>query len=174
MGFSRPDRDDRDPRFLVDRTLGRLARWLRLLGYDTVWDPGSDPADLLRRAEEERLLLTRDTLLVQRRLVRNGTVEALLVRNDVLTDQLRQLRIETGLHVRGRARCLVCNGVLEERTVDKARSHVPTYVACTQTHFSYCPACDRYTWRATHCESARALLEHAGIFVGGSPADGRS
>jgi uncharacterized protein len=150
--------------FLADRTLGRLARWLRLLGYDTVWDAAAGATDLLARAErEDRVLLTRDTLLVERRAVHRGRVRAILVRGDTLAEQLRQLRFEEGLHPVGLPRCLVCNSSLEELSVDAVRQRIPPYVAATQEHFAYCPVCDRVTWPATHWDDMRRRLDDAGF-----------
>ena len=155
---------DTVPRLLVDRTLGRLARWLRLLGYDVVWDRSVDPAELLARAHEEgRLLLTRDRLLLERRAIRRGQVRAVLVRHDLIADQLGQLRLEEGLRRLGASRCLVCNGTLEMRTAEEVRERVPPYVVRTQTRFTYCPACDRVTWRATHWEDMQRRLAEAGF-----------
>jgi hypothetical protein len=154
----------RPPRFLVDRTLGRLVRWLRLLGYDTAWDRSGDPpAVLARAAEEERVVLTRDTLLVERRPVGRGQVRAILVRADLLVDQLRQLHDEEGVGRRGEPRCLVCNGLLQGRAPEQVRERVPPYVAQTQTRFTYCPPCDRVTWPATHWENMQRTLDDAGF-----------
>lgn len=148
----------------MDRTLGRLVRWLRLLGYDTAWDPSGDPAAVLAcAAEEERVVLTRDTLLVERRPVRRGQVRAILVRADLLVDQLRQLHDEEGLRRRGEPRCLVCNGLLQPHALEQVRERVPPYVAQTQTRFTYCPTCDRITWPATHWENMQRTLDDAGF-----------
>ena len=150
--------------FLVDRTLGRLARWLRLLGYDTIWEAAAGPADLLARAErEDRVLITRDTLLVERRAVHRGRIRAILVRGDRVAEQLRQLRVEEGLRSVGASRCLVCNSSLEELRVDAVRQRVPPYVAATQEHFTYCPVCDRVTWPATHWDDMQRRLAEAGF-----------
>jgi len=151
-------------KLLLDRTLGRLARWLRLLGYDAVWDRDAAPAALLARAEaEDRLLLTRDTLLVERRAVHRGRVRAALVRGDSLTEQLVQLREEIGLHRIGPPRCIVCNGRLEQRSAEQVRDRVPPYVGATQPAFAYCPICDRVTWPATHWDDMERRLAEAGI-----------
>jgi uncharacterized protein with PIN domain len=151
-------------KLLVDRTLGRLARWLRLLGYDTVWDREADPAALLLRAElDGRALLTRDTLLVERRAVRRRRVRAVLLRGDLLFEQLRQLQTEEGLHRGGPPRCMVCNASLECVSPDEVRHRVPAYVAETQDRFTYCPACDRVTWRATHWDDMQRRLSEAGL-----------
>ncbi len=152
------------PPLLVDRTLGRLARWLRLLGYDTVWDRSGGPASVLARAlEEDRVVLTRDTLLVARRAVCRGQTRAVLVRSDHVVEQLRQLRQEEGLLRLREPRCLVCNGLLEPRAPGEVRERVPPYVAQTQTRFGYCPVCDRVTWPATHWENMQRTLARAGF-----------
>jgi uncharacterized protein len=151
-------------KFLADRTVGRLARWLRLLGYDTVWDGRSEPPGLLARAEHEgRILLTRDTLLAERRAVHRGRVRAVLLRGDHLAEQLQQLRTEEGLQRVGPARCLVCNGELRSLGVEDVRSRVPPYVAATQEKFTYCPVCDRVTWQATHWDDMCRRMTEAGF-----------
>lgn len=151
-------------RFLVDRTLGRLARLLRLLGYDTAWERAAGPAALLARAEtEDRLLLTRDTLLVERRAVHRGRVRALLVRGDTLPEQVEQLRAEIGLQRVGPPRCLVCNSPLEEVGLEQVRDRVPPYVAGTQQCFTHCPVCDRVTWPATHWQDMERRLAELGL-----------
>jgi uncharacterized protein len=150
--------------FLADRTVGRLARWLRLVGYDCVWDPMADQKRLLERAVAEgRILLTRDTLLVQRRQVARGEVAAILVRHDLPSDQLEQLRDELGLCRQPGPRCLVCNSELEEVSLEQVRDRVPPYVAATQTQFTYCGVCDRVTWPATHWEDMECRLAALGF-----------
>ena len=154
-----------DPLFLVDKTVGRLARWLRVLGYDAAWVPSASPPDLLRRAREEsRILLTRDTLLVRRRDVNRGVVRAVLVRHDLLVDQLCQLRDELGLRPRGDPRCMVCNGALQTIEREAVQDRVLPYVAATETDFRHCPACDRVTWPATHWQRMMRTLEQAGFY----------
>lgn len=150
-------------KFLADRTVGRLARYLRMLGHDTVWDPRADVHGLLARASaEQRTLLTRDTLLVQRRAVRRGIVQAVLVRDDRVVDQLKQLRCELGLRREGPSRCLVCNSSLRELPPTSVKDRVPPYVAATQDRFRYCPVCDRVTWAATHWKDMERRLREAG------------
>lgn len=151
-------------RLLADRTVGRLARYLRMLGYDTVWDERASAGELLRRAEtEQRVVLTRDTLLMERRAVRRGMVRAVLIRADLVAAQLQQVREELGLRRAGPPRCLVCNGALVHMPAAEARPRVPAYVAATQTRFAYCPACDRVTWPATHWEDMQHRLREAGF-----------
>jgi uncharacterized protein with PIN domain len=152
------------PRFLLDEMLGRLARWLRVLGYDAEWSAGRPDSELLRVAEEEgRLLLTRDTLLFQRRPVARNRVRAHFVRHDLLPDQLRQLRAELGLTRVGPPRCLVCNAELEPVTREWAAGRVPPYIALTHTSFRHCRSCARVVWQGTHWQAMNRLLRDAGL-----------
>src|SRR2546429_9469912 len=79
------------PRFLADCNVGRLARWLRALGYDASYHARIDDSELVREAAaESRVLLTRDRDLTKRRGVRTGGVGADLIRDDDVTPRLRQ------------------------------------------------------------------------------------
>jgi len=155
--------------------LGTLAKWLRILGYDTLFDPGLDDHQLVRLARAEgRVLLTRDRELARRRGVRH-----LLIVSESLDEQIRQVWAELDLEPSaqgGRARsqtspsgggaqgrrvprCPVCNEVLEAIDVEAARSRVPPYVAETQQAFCLCPACQRVYWRGTHWQRMQQYLE---------------
>jgi uncharacterized protein with PIN domain len=127
--------------------LGTLAKWLRILGYDTVFDPALDDNQLVRLARaEDRVLLTRDRELAQRRGLR-----VLLIASQRLDDQVRQVLDDLQLESnRAFSRCPVCNELLKPMDWETARSRVPVYVARTQQDFHFCPACQRIYWRGTH------------------------
>lgn len=148
-----------EPRFIVDAMLGSLARWLRVLGFDTFYDATLDDADLVERSlAEERVLLTRDTRLVLRKRARNH----LFIRSQRIEEQLAQVMGELGLRVRRDGlfgRCLRCNEPLVELPAEEARPRVPPFVARTQERFRRCPACERIYWRATHVD---AMIERLG------------
>ena len=83
------------PRFIADCNVGRLARWLRALGYDASYHAHIEDAALVREAAaENRVLLTRDRDLLQRRAVQSGAVRAIHIRDDAVTMQLRQVFAE--------------------------------------------------------------------------------
>ena len=146
--------------------LGGLARWLRILGLDTSYDPELDDARLVERAVEEgRLLLTRDRLLVERRAVRD---RHLLIRSEVVDEQVVQVLEELGLEPAAGdvfTRCLRCNVRTREVPREEAASEVPPYVARTQERFRRCPSCRRIYWRATHAERMRRRLRRMGVEV---------
>lgn len=151
-----------EKKFFADSMLGTLARWMRTLGYDVLYDPGiDDGALLLKAAEEGRVVLTRDTLLMKRRLARGRSV---FIESADLSVQLRQVAalfpIETEKLL---TRCLRCNALLDRIEKDAVKDRVPSYVFETQTEFSTCPSCGRIYWGATHrermLEDLRRLLE---------------
>ncbi len=138
--------------------LGKLARWLRALGYDTEFDPElDDPQLALKALREDRILLTRDTGLVRRRMVRRWV----LIGSGELAAQLRQVIREVGLprpDVR-LCRCMVCNGDIVRVAKRDAVMHVPPFVAKTQERFFRCTRCGRHYWAGTHVERMRERLE---------------
>lgn len=127
--------------------LGTLAKWLRILGYDCVFDTSLNDHQLVRLARaEDRVLLTRDTELARRRGLR-----VLLIETEVLENQVRQvLRAHDLAPRRSRSRCSICNEGLETLSREAAAARVPAYVAQTQTDFRACPACGRVYWPGTH------------------------
>ncbi|MCD4738505.1 MAG: Mut7-C RNAse domain-containing protein [Anaerolineae bacterium] len=143
------------PRLLADAMLGKLARWLRLLGYDTLYLQADDALLAHRARCEERLLLTRDHELAERR-----GLDTLLISSEVLEEQLGQVLRAIGAPLEpARPRCMECNSPLRELTVAEARGQVPTYVAQTQTEFHQCPTCQRITWPGTHWDGIQQRLE---------------
>ena len=134
-------------KFIVDRMLGRLAKWLRILGYDTTYFPDLDDDQLVRRARAEgRLLLTRDGGLARRR-----GLQCLLIESDHLEEQLGQVLAElalTGEHPF--SRCPVCNTPLQKVEKTGLKGRVPPHIFRTHTDFSLCPNCDRIYWPGTH------------------------
>jgi uncharacterized protein with PIN domain len=150
--------------FLADCNVGRLARWLRVLGYDAAYESRiADPELVARALAEGRVLLTRDVDLTQRRVIANGTLRAVLLKTDRVEDQLRQVIEEVGLSApgldgNGLTRCLECNVELEPREKAKVAHLLPPYVGATQQRFSQCPRCQRVYWPGTHWHRMRARI----------------
>ncbi|MBI2412172.1 MAG: Mut7-C RNAse domain-containing protein [Deltaproteobacteria bacterium] len=144
------------PRLMADAMLGKLARWLRTLGYDCAFEPSITDDELLKRAiDEGRVILTRDTLLIQRRAARGKTI---FIESDLVSDQLKELSKRFEINATGfLTRCLRCNIPLEDLGKDSARDKVPPYVFATQERFSICPRCSRVYWGGTH--KARMIEE---------------
>ena len=130
--------------------LGRLARWLRILGFDTWYFREIDDRELLElHAETGRVLLTRDTHLVQCR----GVGRHVLVGSDGWAEQLQQVVVALSLEVRPErmlTRCLLCNLPLEKLAPEEAYGRVPDYVAGSTSAFRRCKSCDKVYWPGTH------------------------
>ncbi len=135
--------------------LGRLAKWLRVLGYDTAYLADTDNFAVMRLARaEDRLILTRDCDLAGRRGVR-----ALLIDSAVLEEQLQQVWSVVGPPPEpSHSRCPVCNQPLVEAKRATVAARVPPYVRRTQRRFSLCVACDRIYWQGTHWQGMRELI----------------
>ena len=147
---------DEPPRLLVDGMLGRLAKWLRLLGYDTVYDNSSSDPELARRSRAEgRVLLTRDRELSARRGLRT-----LLIQSEKLEEQVQEVQGAFALSSPiPLSRCAVCNTELESVSPADVISHVPPYVLKTQSEFRRCPGCGRTYWPGTHLQEMRRQMD---------------
>jgi uncharacterized protein with PIN domain len=152
-------------RFVADVMLGRLARWLRALGYDTLYYRDAADSRLLGIAlREERRLLTRDSGLAAR-----AGAAGLLVRGDGVDAQIRQVVDDCGLRSRAPlSRCLECNGTLAARRPAEVCDRVPPYTLATQPEFRECESCRRVFWAGTH---ARGILRRLHPFLADAGGD---
>jgi hypothetical protein len=139
-----------EPRFVADAMLGRLARWLRALGYDTLYFRDAPDRRLLAVAlADQRRLLTRDAALARR-----ARETGLLVRAETL-----EVTAACGL-AGGRllSRCLECNGLLARTAPEAVRERVPPYTFATRHEFWTCGGCRRVFWTGTHVPGIRRRL----------------
>lgn len=140
--------------------LGRLARWLRLLGFDVLYYPSIEDRLLIRIAkEEERTLLTRDTRLIKRRDLQRKTVRYLLLSEN---DPFKQLKIVLSeFHLKDfsiMSRCGVCNTLLIGISKEALKEVIPEYVYKTSGIFKHCSGCGKNYWDGTHPEKFRKKL----------------
>ena len=143
---------DLEPRFVVDVNVGRLAKWLRVMGYDTVFPKENGDNQLVRIAlKEDRVLVTRDAGIAQRRAARIGQVTVALIEKDDLHSQLSQLVRDLDLNLsKGFSRCVLCNEPLRPIAKVDVADRLPPYVLLTQTKFFECQVCHRIYWQGTH------------------------
>lgn len=136
-------------RFVADCHLGRLARFLRLLGFDTRYDPTWSDHRLVRiSTRDERTLLTRDVgLLKHGSLIHGCFVRATDPREQVI-EVVRRLRL--GRRIAPFMRCMVCNGVLSPVAKDEIAGHLPAQTRRTVDEFARCAACDKIYWKGAH------------------------
>ncbi len=141
-------------KLLADAMLGKLARWLRMLGYDTIYMRGADAKIAHRARAEGRVLLTRDRELSKRRGLNTVLIDA-----QALEPQLEEVIAAVGPPPSdARARCMACNVPLRPITKAEARPHVPLYVAQTQERFQRCAQCGKVYWEGSHWHGIRARL----------------
>ena len=153
-------------RFVADSMLGRLAKWLRALGYDVVYHPFADDREVTAWAQERgATLLTRDT-----ELARRAKARVIFIEHDHLGEQLRQVAEEAPLDLaraRPLSRCMVCNGELVAATREEVWGRVPPYVYLTRESYARCPGCGRVYWEGTHVgrmrERLAELVQAAGV-----------
>jgi uncharacterized protein len=149
------------PKFIADINVGKLAKMLRMMGFDTLIFKGADDADMLTlAAAEDRIVLSRDTRLMERRGIARGKIKAILIKSDKAAEQIKQV-MET-LHIRETPQpfvlCLECNERLVPRTKEEVAGRVPEYVFKTQQEYMECPACCRVYWKGTHWEKMTEKL----------------
>jgi len=148
-----------EKRFLADFMLGRLARWLRVLGYDTIYSRrGVESVLMVKAYREDRIILTRNTRLFKR----IDPARALFIHFDGFRDQVREvieaLNIEYDAEL-FLSRCVECNLVLVPLTREEVQTKVPPYIFQTIKAFRTCPQCGRIFWSGTHIEEMRKLIE---------------
>jgi len=143
-------------KFAVDDMLGRLARWLRLFGYDTFYEPGTGDAELLFIAiRENRKLLTRDKKLAER----SGKIGH-LVRSEFIGEQIKELmKVFKIKPVIQYTRCSLCNGKILPLKKDFAKNRVPPYTYMTKEKFYICSGCAKVYWEGSHKERAEKDLK---------------
>jgi uncharacterized protein with PIN domain len=158
----------REVRFVVDVHLGRLARYLRMLGFDTRWRADARDDELaLTAAAEHRIVLTRDAGLLKRRIVTHGY----RVRESDPERQLSEVveRLDLLRAIAPFRRCLCCNALLETVRKEDVIEALPPRVRERHDAFRRCPSCSRLYWAGSHHSRMKRLI--AGL-VTGTPAPG--
>jgi uncharacterized protein len=148
-----------NPRFIADATLARLAKWLRILGYDTTLYPAEAGRPMLRIADsEKRIVLTRRGDMLERQfsgilyLVEskdsNAQLNEVLKKFSLTIDQDKMFTI-----------CLLCNEKLISVTKEEVHDQVPPFVFENYSAYTKCPSCGRIYWPGTHQRNSRQSLE---------------
>jgi uncharacterized protein len=150
--------DDTCPRFVADVMLGRLAKWLRIAGFDVLYSNRYTDEELITLSRQEaRILLSRDTRL----LIRRNVKHFIYLESEKVQDQIRQIFQTT--HTASLpdllTRCLECNDRLQEVSREEVRGVVPPFVFKTQPSFKSCPSCHKIYWAGTHRQSVLRTLK---------------
>lgn len=137
-------------KFIADAMLGKLARWMRMMGCDVAYFPEiSDPEISSTASRSDRIILTRDTRLTRLKINRD---RAFLVCGNHYPDQIRQVVRAFSIDPFSDLlnRCLRCNRLLIPIEKNDIKRQVPQYVFETQERFKICPDCRKIYWKATH------------------------
>jgi uncharacterized protein len=148
----------RQTRFVLDGHLGRLAAYLRMLGFDTLYRNDYDDAELARiSAEEHRILLTRDRGLLMRSAVTHGYC----VREAAPRRQLAEVvhRFDLARCTAPFTRCMVCNDLLCEVAKDEVADRMPPLSRAHYDEVAECQGCKRVFWKGSHYQRMLRLLE---------------
>ena len=150
----------RQTRFVADTHLGRLARRLRLLGFDTAYSNNAPDHELVRTStREHRILLTRDVGLLKHSALTHGY----FVRATDPREQM--LEVVHRFHLSDRlqpfTRCLECNHLLQEASADQVRRLAPPRVLELHNEFRHCPGCDQLYWKGSHHSRLDEIVELA-------------
>jgi hypothetical protein len=146
------------PRFVLDVGLGRLAGFLRMLGFDVLWRNDFADDELARLSStEDRILLSRDLGVLKR----GEVVRGYFPRSTDPAHQLVEVVRRFGLTSRMRpfSRCLACNGTLSSAGLDEVKDRVPQQIAERHSRFQQCPDCRRVFWAGSHQERMQAVVD---------------
>lgn len=148
-------------KFVADIMVGKLARYLRMTGKDVLYENNYSDEEILKIAKiENRIILTRDTLMLERKECKNNIIKSVLIKDDNLIKQLQQLKKDLKIALKPNLiRCLDCNTLLKNVKKEEILNKVPPYVYKTQQFFLYCPRCNKYYWRGTHYENIDSLFK---------------
>ncbi|MBN2187514.1 MAG: Mut7-C RNAse domain-containing protein [Dehalococcoidia bacterium] len=149
-------------KFIVDNNVGKLARWLRMMGYDTLLFKKKNDSKMIRIAlRENRVILTKDTQLMKRRVITSGKLKAVLITQNDPKAQLQATvgNLNLSYFFSPFSLCLECNQRLMPRDKKEVQNSVPPYVFKTQNQYMECPVCHRIYWQGTHWQAMTRELK---------------
>ena len=155
-------------KFIADNNVGKLARWLRVIGYDTLLFKQKDDNKMIEIAlSEGRVILTRDAQLMKRHLVTSGKLKAMIITQDDPKEQLQETvkKLNLSYDFNPFSICLECNQTLIPRSKEEVQNLVPPYVFKTQNQYMECPVCHRIYWQGTHWQ---AMIKELNTLRGGT------
>jgi len=145
----------RETRFILDAHLGKLARYLRMLGFDCLFRNDFEDSDIIDiSVKEKRIILTRDKLLLKSKRITHGY----FVRSTEKHQQLREVVRKFDLYSQFKSftRCMTCNSELVPRKKQDIKHEVPPDVARCFDIFYYCPSCRKVYWKGSHFKRMEA------------------
>ena len=146
------------PCFAAEKTLGKLAKWLRLLGFDTLYQSEFAADEFIENLGNDRILLTR----TQHIRTKSTISRLIFVHSDHWVEQLKQIILELGLNAaqtRPFSRCLHCNILIVTAEKEALWGRVPDYIFESHDHFLTCPKCAKVYWSGSHTERGLEMIQ---------------
>jgi hypothetical protein len=147
----------REPKFVLDVHLGKLTRYLRMMGFDSIYKNNYEDEEIIKISLDEiRTILTRDREILKR----NDVTHGYWVRNDEPEEQLKEIIVRFNLRnqISEFTRCLECNTLLNKVEKEKILDRLPPKVREWQNEFFMCPHCSRIYWKGSHYEKMNELI----------------
>lgn len=156
------------PKFVVDAMLGSLAKWLRLLGYDTLYSPSFNDSQIISMAVRMRRVVVTSDKGLYRRAVKAG-VRAVLLPEAGVAESLARLASSGLVELvadPSRSRCPLCNGQLKEvKDRNAVRGRVPPGALAKYSRFYVCTRCGHVYWEGGHWRNIRRIVEEAKLLM---------
>jgi uncharacterized protein with PIN domain len=146
------------PCFAAEKTLGKLAKWLRLLGFDTLYESEVTADEFIENLGNDRILLTR----TQHIRTKSTISRLIFVQSDHWVEQLKQIILELGLNAaqtRPFSRCLHCNILIVTAEKEALWGRVPDYIFESHDNFLTCPKCGKIYWSGSHTERGLEMIQ---------------
>ena len=152
--------ENKETRFLIDSMLGKLAKWLRVMGFDTHYQPVYTKEEIEKLISGGRLFITRN------KSYHTKYEPLLLITSSKISDQLHEIKNKNYLHFdleKSFSRCLLCNVILVSVKYDDS-GYIPEYILDQNPEgISYCPSCERYFWPGSHRKKMLEQITHWGL-----------
>jgi uncharacterized protein len=148
----------RKPKFILDVHLGTLAKYMRMLGFDTLYRNNYEDEEVVKISlKEKRAILTRDSGILKR----SGVTHGYWIRSSQTSEQIIEVikRFDLKEQIKELSRCLLCNSLLKKIPKEKVIDRLPRKVKEFQNEFYYCKACEKIFWKGSHYNRMRGIIE---------------
>jgi len=150
-------------KFIVTKELGKLARWLRLIGFDAVYyDKESKGTLIIQALRDDRTIITRTKEKID--ALQKKTI---IVTNDYVKEQLKEVIEKAKLKIEEEkmfSRCTLCNELLAAASREEIKTLVPERVYDQQTIFKKCPSCSKVYWQGSHLDKVKRLIGEVNVY----------
>jgi len=145
-------------KFIVTKELGKLVRWLRLIGFDTVYyDKESKGTLIIQALRDDRIIITRT-----KEKIDDLQKKTIIATYDSVKEQLKEVIEKAKLEIKEEkmfSRCTLCNGLLAEADKEEIKTLVPERVYNQQEFFKKCPSCNKVYWQGSHLAKVKKIIE---------------